>query len=868
MKTARKLLLCVLSFLLCLTAFSGCKPAGAPPARPVRPANERNSDFIDVSPGDMTPLSMSRNRLIAMLSEGYNEEGYYAEIAADDADALAPSAGNGGGDYAATNVQHEGVDEGDIIKVDCGYIYLLSQEGLVIVSVQDTLKITCKIKYDNFYPDEMFIFGDRLVVIGGIYSQFTYNFGGIIDDGLAPWYGYRTSTKIIVYDLKNRVGVTKLAEYDISGYYVTSRLIESRLTVTVNHTINRRDKDSYIPTIDGQEINSADIYVYNTPDGYQNYYYAFYTIIASIDVSTLKVEAAAHLGLQGVAYFSKNNAYFFNSVYKYTHGEAEDYSCRAETFIVKIALNTLLYCASARIDGQIYDRYWADEYEENLRVVTLTYKSGYFNGAWVNEISTNVFVLDKDLNALGTITGIASGENIYAVRFNKSEGSIVTFLNIDPLFKLNLSDPRNPKISDGLKEDGVSDYLQYLSDDVILGLGRNTEPNRWGGTSFSGMKISLYDNTGGDAVNMSTVDIGTGRVNSEALWNPKAILNDTARNMFSFAVTDYGDNDWRNLTAQGLAVFEYDLTAEENSGKLIYRGLLTNVGTRKTYSAWEDYYDDFYAYVKRGARIGNRIYTISERYIASYDIDGLNLIQRIKISDIHVHRMGAERVEKKAACYESGVSTKKCTVDGCGFESAYTTWAAHDLRYQITKAASCAKSGSRTVTCANRGCGLRYEETLPPQHTMGNRKEIRAASCTENGAYTMTCSVKGCGFKQEYILWAAGHSLRWRTAVAPTCTEDGLEIASCDTAGCNHTQTRIIFASHLFSAWTTAKAATCAESGIQTSSCIRPGCSHSRTQIVWPDAHDWGHWISGGSRTETRTCRTDASHKESRLIWI
>ena len=874
----KKILTFVLAAVLTLTFVTACgSDSPEMKDRAVRPPNEKKAGFVDLSPGEMPPASLSRSQLVAMFTADSDGEGG-GDLCYDEAEAAYPPAAEAdkgtdavGGDYAKTNVQHEGIDEGDIIKVDGGYIYMLSQEGLVIVGVSKAMEVTCRIKYDNFFPDEMFIFENRLVVIGGIYSQLSYGFGAMIDGGLTPWYGYRTSTRIIVYNLNDRVNVKTLAEYDVSGYFVTSRLIESRLIVTVNHTVNRRDRYSYIPSINGEEINCEDIYVYDTPEGYNNYYYSFYTVIASMDLNILEIEAVAHLGLQGTAYFSMNNIYFFSGVYKYNYyGENYDwqnYGYRLETFIVKIDLSTLLYCASARIDGQLSDRYWADEYEENLRVVTLSSAGGYTDGVWFNKTFSNVYVLDKNLNALGSITGIAPGERIYAVRFNKTEGSIVTFLQIDPLFKLNLSDPKNPVISAGLKEDGVSDYLQYLSDDVVLGLGRNTEPNIWGGTDFSGMKISVYDNTGADMVNMNTVDIGRGRVNSEALWNPKAILNDTARSMFSFAVTDYGDNDWRNLNAQGLAVFGYDLNAADNGGKLVYRGLLANVQPGKTYSTWEDYYDDFYAYVKRGARIGNRIYTISERYVACYDIDSLSLIQRLKISDIHVHRLGAEKVTKASGCYKNGEAVRACTVAGCGYKSTYTLWAEHKMGdYKVTKAAACTQNGSSVAKCSV--CGYKSERTVWAEHSMGNYQVISAAGCTENGAYSMTCTAKGCGHKQEYTIWALGHSLVWNTKVPATCTEDGLETATCARAGCSHSRTRVIFASHSFSSWAVTKAATCSESGVQTSYCTRAGCGHVRTQIIWPTAHDWGGWVSSGHGKETRVCKTNSSHTETRLVWI
>jgi len=602
----------------------------------------------------LSPVSLSRSDIIGQIKQfgqGNRGDGPGA-VDRDDALAAAPDSdakgdfGNAGNDYAKTNVQHEGIDEGDIIKVDGGYIYKLSDAGLVIVSVAGGMKISCKIDYENFVPAELFILGDKLIVIGGVYEYYPYNYGGVtadiavdVDACIDYWGWIRYNcTRVMVYDLKDRVNLQLLEQYDVEGGFMTSRLIDNKLILTVNYYYNFGDEDTYIPKINSNEIDVSKISIYET----QRYW--CYYILCSINLNSLKLDYSAHLGLYGMNYFSRDNVYFFCTDYDYVESELKYdgngiltdyfYSAFAYTTIVKVNLNSLKYAASNKIEGYVADRYYADEHKNNLRVVSLHnyYSYSYTNGkfAWEDDRHTNVYVLDGRLNVIGNIKKIAPGENIYSVRFHGDTGSIVTFLQTDPLFKLNLSNPRNPRISQGYEEDGVNTYLQYLSKDVLLGLGLNGDGGR-----LSGMKIALYDNSGADATLIKHIDIAVGcYAYSEALYNPKAILNDTARNMFSFPMQswEYGVDYKRDKLTQGLAVFEYNLKAENDNDKLLYKGVLSNIDDIK-FDSWYDRYDAYRAYITRGARIGDRIYTISDKYVTSYNAETLAFIEKLQIAE-------------------------------------------------------------------------------------------------------------------------------------------------------------------------------------------------------------------------------------------
>lgn len=94
------------------------------------------------------------------------------------------------------------------------------------------------------------------------------------------------------------------------------------------------------------------------------------------------------------------------------------------------------------------NQYSMDEDESgNFRLVTQLY-------AWssgVSENSTTLSVIDPKGKMIGTLSGIAPGENFQSSRFIGDRLYLVTFQQIDPLFVIDLSVPTAPKILGELK---------------------------------------------------------------------------------------------------------------------------------------------------------------------------------------------------------------------------------------------------------------------------------------------------------------------------------------------------------------------------------------------------------------------------------
>lgn len=104
----------------------------------------------------------------------------------------------------------------------------------------------------------------------------------------------------------------------------------------------------------------------------------------------------------------------------------------------------------------------------------------------------HLFVLGEEegkLSIVSSIEGLAPGEKIWSTRFTKDKGFLVTFKQIDPLFTIDLSDPKNPQVVGLLKIPGVSTYLQDIGDDHLLAIGYGGDED---GLDFQ-TTISLFD---------------------------------------------------------------------------------------------------------------------------------------------------------------------------------------------------------------------------------------------------------------------------------------------------------------------------------------------------------------------------------------
>ncbi len=128
--------------------------------------------------------------------------------------------------------------------------------------------------------------------------------------------------------------------------------------------------------------------------------------------------------------------------------------------------------------------------------------------AWAPEVVHTAVVEDR----LGHLR-LAEGESLFATRFAGNKAYIVTFLRVDPLFVIDLSDPAKPSIAGEIKVPGWSTHIEPLGD-LLFAIGWESN------TPIA----SLFDVADPAAPQLlRRLILGDSATYSEALWDEKAL---------------------------------------------------------------------------------------------------------------------------------------------------------------------------------------------------------------------------------------------------------------------------------------------------------------------------------------------------------
>ena len=149
-----------------------------------------------------------------------------------------------------------------------------------------------------------------------------------------------------------------------------------------------------------------------------------------------------------------------------------------------------LYKGSGIVTGWVNNQFSMGEYNGNLRIGTTR------GGWWGEAISNRLAILAEQDGALvekGWIEGLALGEKIYSMRFDRNRGYMVTFRQTDPLFTFDLSDPLNPKKVGEIHVNGFATYIHLVGQDNtrLLTVGRSADATG----RVTGNKLQLFDVT-------------------------------------------------------------------------------------------------------------------------------------------------------------------------------------------------------------------------------------------------------------------------------------------------------------------------------------------------------------------------------------
>ncbi|MDN7012084.1 hypothetical protein FGW20_03290 [Methanoculleus sp. FWC-SCC3] len=525
-------------------------------------------------------------------------------------------------DYSTTNVQVEGVDEADFLKNDGRYIYVISGDSLTILEAfpAEDAKIVSETRIEGI-PTALFLSGDRLVVFATGTEDHTTSVKG----SATPIPVQRVVTHAYIYDIGDRSEPELVRAQTFTGSYYDARMIGDNVyALTQEAPVWIRDEIA-LPEVrtDGGDPILPDVYRPGTP--LQNY--VFYTASAfSVRNDRATPDAETFLlGYDTTLFASQKNLYIG---YRYMGAATmPDYAgSREETIVHRFAIDDgrIDYKAMGRVPGHLLNQFSLDEYGENLRVATTV-------EGWTREGSfqyNNVYVLDPAMEVIGTLEHIAPDERIYAARFVGDRLYLVTFKQIDPLFVIDLSDPKHPGILGKLKIPGYSDYLHPYDADHIIGVGKETSENDWGGVSVEGLKIALFDVS--DVNNPTLIDtvvIGEPGTDSEALRDHKAFLFVKEKNLLAIPVSEirrvenreskypgsYGTTTWQGAYA-------YSVNPAEG---FVLQGTVAHAEKGSPYT-W-----DSPDAVRRSLFMDDTLYTVSKRSVVMTGLDDGSRINEV-----------------------------------------------------------------------------------------------------------------------------------------------------------------------------------------------------------------------------------------------
>ncbi len=438
------------------------------------------------------------------------------EIAADTEATPQLAAGSSNApDYSTTNLQEAGVDEGDIVKTDGEYIYILRRSGsLEILSAKDgSMEI---VSHLTFSPEEtvqeMYLDNDRLSVItSGYYTEMENS----NEDVISAKSG--SKTHLYTYDISVKNEPKLLGSVTQDGGYQQSRKNGNYIYLFTHFSpavMETYEESHLAPATSKGELDASSIYL---PEHLNH---SSYLVAASVNIQEPDqiVDHKAVVSVGSAFYASQENIYIANENWD---------SAATQTEILKLHYEDgiITGIAAGSVEGYVNDSFSLNEYNGYLRMVTTSYDEDY------NE-SNGLYILDPNLKLVGAIKDLAPGETVRSARFMGDTGYFVTFRQTDPLFSVDLSDPAAPKVLGNLKVSGFSSYLHFYSEDLLLGLGYEADENT--GTT-TGLKLSMFDIS--DPANVTEVDklVINGITWCDSLNDYKSILIDPEKNIFGFS---------------------------------------------------------------------------------------------------------------------------------------------------------------------------------------------------------------------------------------------------------------------------------------------------------------------------------------------
>ena len=539
-------------------------------------------------------------------------------------------------EYSTTNIQVEGVDEADILKIDGQYVYISLKNKLLILQVYpaEKMKILSSTILDGRILG-LFVNDDKLMVFESLVSPIKPTSDSPRREVIPPVDPQGVNLKI--YDISEREAPILLKELFLEGYYMNSRMIDDWVYVVVNQPAIYWIEDSQEVILPRIYVNDKIITVPATEIHYSSESIDMpesYSIIVAVNIQFDDAETEYKVLLTGYGtnmYVSQKNMFI-------TMPHGDWWQDKETTIIHGIGIQgpDIIFEASGIVPGRVLNQFSMDEHQGYFRIATTN--DQVMRGRETS--SNNVYVLNEDLKIVGSLENLAPGEQIHSARFIGDRCYLVTFKKVDPLFTIDLSNPENPRILGKLKIPGYSDYLHPYDGTYLIGIGKETIEAEEGDFAwYQGLKISLFDVSNVKSPReVDKIIIGDRGTDSLALRDHHSILFDRNRNLLVIPILEakifvekyreeFSPSTHGDFVFQGVYVLHIDPTIGFTS-----KGKITHLKNFEELLKSGYYFDSEYE-IKRSFYIENVLYTISDQMIKSNDLTNLNSISELSLTN-------------------------------------------------------------------------------------------------------------------------------------------------------------------------------------------------------------------------------------------
>ena len=436
------------------------------------------------------------------------------------------------------------VEEADIVKLAGHYLYVLNPyRGLMIVDLadKDNPVVTGAARVQG-YPQQMYVVGNISFIILSANYGYWYNYYSLAerDASASPITGgleVTTGTHIAVVNLRDKTAPRVVMNIPLPGFASDSRRVGDVIYAVTN---------SYAWTGYGSDNGGS--------------------FVSSVDLSEpSKVKRVGTIFFNGTSnQVHASPTAFFLAQPQYDY--SQDFSTYS-TKITYIDISDPHGVMSSRdtftVPGTLSDKYQMDQYQNTFRIVT------HFWGTRGELGSSTLSIYDvtdpDDIGRIGVLD-IKDAGTLMATRFAGARAYTIHLpRSVDPLDVIDISNPRQPRLTDILEMPGWVTHIEVRGQ-KLLALGVDDSDQK------TSVAVSLFDVTDPfNAVLKARVRIGSGYTYSLANWEPKALTVVDEQQIVIVPFSSYSyDYGYQNV--EGIQIVEFDL----EKGTLAARGMISN----------------------------------------------------------------------------------------------------------------------------------------------------------------------------------------------------------------------------------------------------------------------------------------------------